>query len=180
MRSMTKSSWKGCSLLECGRTRPATEGRSKDRSCGHLAASVRLSRSPRSPVARRQQLAKAVDRTLGNSLEHLPQVVITVQSIELGGLHRAVERRRTLATVIRAHELDALALQAHAARRAHGGLSSIPSGSSSSSASASLTSRGCNHQPAERATWPTRDRSGLPAAGELAGWAAQPARGAAP
>jgi hypothetical protein len=49
------------------------------------------------PDVPRQQLVDAVDRVLGNALEHLAQVGLGIQAVELRGLHQAVQAGRATA-----------------------------------------------------------------------------------
>jgi hypothetical protein len=70
----------------------------------------------------RQQLFDAVDRVIGDALEHLAQVRLGIQPVELGRLHEATDRRRTLATCIGAEEQVVLATQPDATQRALGGI----------------------------------------------------------
>ena len=55
-------------------------------------------------------------------LEHLAQVRLGIEPVELGRLHQAVDRRGALAAGVRAHEEVVLAAQADAAQRAFGGV----------------------------------------------------------
>lgn len=70
----------------------------------------------------RQQFLDAVDRMIGDALEHVAQIRLGVQPIEFGRLHQAVDRRGALATGVGAEEQVVLATQADPAQRALGSI----------------------------------------------------------
>ena len=126
MRSMIAFSWNSCRLLArlrasisrgsvpCGFTRAFAAARcvrSGCQSCSVAAADVP-----------RQQLVDAVDRMVGDALEHVAQVRLGIEAVELGRLHQAVDRRGALAARVGAGEQVVLAAEGDAAQRALGGV----------------------------------------------------------
>ena len=59
---------------------------------------------------------------VGNSCQHLAQIALRIEPVELGRPHEAVDRRRAFAARVRAHDEVVLAPQADAPQCALGGI----------------------------------------------------------
>lgn len=57
-----------------------------------------------------QQLFDAVDGMLGNALEHMAQIGLRIETVELGCPDQRVDRRRSLAALVRAGKQVVLAV----------------------------------------------------------------------
>src|SRR5512144_2512871 len=134
MLSMSALSWYSCRLLAPARAsiiRGSVACEFTPSSCdlparsalsgGHGAGVVSLCFVAPGDVPR-QQLVDAVDGMLGNAREHLAQVGLRIEPVELGRLHQTVDRRRSLAARVRTHEQVVASAKCNSAQGAFGGV----------------------------------------------------------
>ena len=73
----------------------------------------------------RQQFVDPIDRVLGDALEHVAQVGLEVEAVELRGAEQGVDRGGALAAVVGAGEQPVLATERDGAQRRSAALLSI-------------------------------------------------------